>query len=40
MDHSDVAEALLYLSRGDAATGQHNAQVQSHSAGFSLPQFV
>ena len=40
MDHSDVAQALLSLSRGAAATAQHQAQVQAHAAGLPLPQFV
>ena len=40
MDHSDVAQALLSLSRGVAAAAQHQAQVQAHTAGLPLPHFV
>ena len=40
MDHSDVAQALLTLSRGVAATTQHHAEEAAHAAGLPLPHFV
>ena len=40
MDHSDIAQALLSLSRGAAATAQHHAEEAAHAAGLPLPHFV
>ena len=40
MDPSEVAQALLFLSKGAAATTQHHAEVQAHSAGIPHLQFV
>ena len=40
MDPSEVAQALMFLSKCAAATTQHRAEVQAHSAGLPLPQFV
>ena len=37
MEHSDISQGLLPLSRGVAATAQHHAQVQSHTAGVPHP---
>ena len=39
MNQTDVAQALLSLSRG-AATAQHQAEVEAHAGGFPLPHFV
>ena len=40
MDQSDVAQALLSLSRGAAVTTQHHAEEAAHAAGLPLPHFV
>ena len=40
MDQSNVAQALLSLSRGAAATAQHHAEEAAHAAGLPLPHFV
>ena len=40
MDHSEIAQVLLFLSRGAAATAQHCAEVQAHSAGLPFPHIV
>ena len=40
MEHSDISQGMLPLSRGAAATAQHHAQVQAPAAGLPLPQFV